>query len=121
MVEFCQMLSEHGWDWVLGSFLDHTRFHPNRAALDVPPGPELQGYRLAFMAATIETICNERGWAAPAWTEEASTFLASPTCKAAEMFDGEEREAYLQLVEAKTPAEFRRRGIIVGAGVLTRF
>ena len=121
LAEFCQMLPEQGWDWTLGSFLDHTRFHPNRAALDMPPGPDLQGYQLAFMAAAVATLAGERGWAAPAWTEDASTFLASPTCEEAEMFDDEEREAYLQLVEAKTPAEFRRRNILVGANVLTRF
>jgi hypothetical protein len=121
LVEFCQMLPEHGWDWTLGSFLDHFRALPNRASLNIPPGPDLQGYQLAFMAATVEIISKERGWAAPAWTEEASTFLPSPTCEEAEMFDDEEREAYLQLVEAKTPAEFRRRNILVGNNCLTRF
>lgn len=121
LVEFCQMLPEHGFDWTMGSFLDHFRALPCRAALEVPPGPELQGYQLAFMAATVATIANERGWAAPAWTEEASAFLPSTTCKQAEMFDGEEREAYLQLVAAKTPAEFRRRNILVGDNCLTRF
>ena len=121
LAEFCQMLPEQGWDWTLGSFLDHTRFHPNRAALDMPPGPDLQGYQLAFMAAAVATIAGERGWAAPAWTEEASAFLPSPTCEEAGMFDGEEREAYLQLVEAKTPVEFRRRNILIGDNCLTRF
>lgn len=121
MVEFCQMLPEHGWDWTLGSYLDHFRALPNRAALDVTPGLELQGYRRAFMAATVSTIAQERGWPVPTWTEEPSTFLASPTCEEAEGFDSETREAYLQAVEAKTPAEFWRRNILVSDNCLTRF
>jgi len=124
MAEFTQLLAEHTWEWVLGSFLDHTRFYPNREALDIPPGPELREYELAYMAATVETICNERGWPVPAWTEDPSTFLPEPFVpsfeETAEFIPVTPAEISRK-VQATTPAEFRRRGINVGANELVRF
>jgi hypothetical protein len=124
MAEVCQAMLEHEWNWVLGSFLDECRFHPNRVALDIPPGPGLHGHDLAYLAATVETICNERGWEVPSWTEHPSTFLPGPYVPSLEEdpdFIPVTPAEVSRKTRATTPMEFRRRNINVGALELTRF
>lgn len=99
---------------LLDDFRQRCRTAQERASLICEP-PESTGQPEtdAYLAALTESLCQESGLPAPAWTQHPSYYLKRP------WFAGG-LESLKAILLAESPAPFRRRNLFVSANALSR-
>ena len=103
---------EGSWPLWLFNFVDAYRKTGDAALISLPPAEECGPRPRALFAAAVETLCAERGAAAPAWCRGVAP-LEEPWFPS-----GVENLKASALAES--PAHFRKRGIFVLGNFLDR-
>ena len=103
---------EASWKWNLFEFVDAFRLQPSGAQVQSPPDSGVTDRMRALLASCVESLCEERGMACPAWCRETAP-LAHPW-----FVSGIENLKAMALVES--PVHFRKRNIFVLANFLDR-
>ena len=103
---------EVSWKLWLFEFVDTFRRRPVAELVAAPPGQDTSDRIRALLASTVETLCEERGLAAPWWCGGVGV-LPTPWFVA-----GMENLKALALVES--PVHFRKRNLFVLANFLSR-
>lgn len=105
-----------GWDQALTDYLTQFRSSPDPKALENPPRT-LTGYYRALMAAVVETLASEQGWAVPGWVHGPECFLTEQHLglpdRLRKLLRLDEQQALIAVMSPSCPEPFRRRGVIV--------
>jgi hypothetical protein len=108
-----QMSAEpESWPLWLGEFVGDFRRSGRPELLSEPPSAAVPEYLRCLLASVAESLCAERGTAAPAWCAQIGA-LATPW-----FVSGMENLKAMALVES--PAQFRKRNIFVLENFLVR-
>lgn len=99
---------------LLDDFRERCRTTRERVSL-ICDAPESTGHPEtdAYLAALVESLCQESGLQPPAWTQQPGYFLKRP------WFAGS-LESLKAILLAESPAPFRRRNLFVSANALHR-
>jgi len=103
---------ESSWKGWLAELVDDFRRQPEMTLIASPPPAALPARIRCLLAATVEALCAERGWPAPAWCAAVAP-LPTPWFVA-----GMENLKASALVES--PVFFRQRNVFVLGNFLSR-
>ena len=101
----------------VGNFLDefYRRDKKEKAAMVAkPPNKKLPAKQMAFLAATVEKLCNDSGISPPKWVFEKQYFLEEPYFA----LDAQGMLRVILLLES--PNEFLVRNIFISNNALSR-
>lgn len=98
-------------------FLAAFNRNPNQEAVVLPPPSISHPLKWAFMAGCAECLARRNGWVTPTWTKDPTGFLDKTICLevVVKTLPHEDRVRTLKHIEAHTPLELKRRGILVSA------
>lgn len=104
-------------EWLrIAEFVDRFRGADEKKRMELmraPPADSGDAVIGAYWAATVESLCMERGIAPPAWVNERRFFLKTP-------FFAGGMEFLKALLLIESPVPFRRRNIFVSSNALSR-
>lgn len=102
----------NSWKGWLFEFVDDFRRQPSAALIAEPPSVALSARLRCLLAATVEALCAEQGWLAPAWCVSIAP-LPAPWFVA-------EVENLKASALVESPAWFRQRNVFVLGNFLAR-
>lgn len=103
---------ENSWKGWLFELVDDFRRRPSAALIAEPPPETLPARLRCLLAATVEALCAEQGWAAPVWCANVAP-LPAPWFVA-------EVENLKASALVESPAYFRQRNVFVLDNFLAR-